>query len=176
MAAKLVELENRGLGSEQLSSYASKAMTTMGSEPEYLYFLPVILESQAMRSDWLVEVEVTGSKIGMLGNDSWSRVQQDAVKKHYEVLLYSVADRQVPHLVVDEVLCAIGRTGWPIDPYLDGLMQWPDAVGEFASCNLQRGPRLNNGFWDVGEAHDIVVAWLKSPAVKEIVDRYFRES
>ena len=70
----LLTRDLREIAPEELSTYASCALLTVGSVDDYLYYLPRILHLHAMDEFWWPDPEVTGSRIHDAEPHSWSAV------------------------------------------------------------------------------------------------------
>jgi len=156
---QLTSVSLRDVDPELLQIYAFKAITTVGTEGDYSYFLPRILELHATQWKWMIDLEVTGKKIAAAGASSWPARQQEAIVTYWLALVDDLR-----HNAIDEVLCAVGRSGIGLSEVLDLLDERPDLIEELemnsANTILRKG-RLANAFWDAGSAaHAQVLAWL----------------
>ncbi len=164
----------RALQADDLSSYASSALSTAGDVSDYLYFLPRILEISVSDDSWWPDIEVTGRVIGETDTNGWSKCHRDA--------LLGLLNSVIGHLIamknysqIDPWICAIARAGLDVRPFLELIETDAEAVFEYLTYNarkLDRG-KLSNEFWErPNKGHDIIVDWLRS----EKIMRIFREA
>lgn len=156
---------------EELGRYAAKAMTTVGSEGDYLYFLPRIMEVSIIDRRWWPDIEVTGKKIKSTNVPTWPSNRLDAL----DTLLDAVISRIISTpswWELDKWLCAIGQMGLNLDRWLKRVEAEPDAVLEYFQENelTIRNNKLSNAFWELpNEGHDTIVAWIKSVPIRKII-------
>ena len=68
------------LSAEELTTYASDALLTMGSEDDYQYFLPRIIELTIEDdAEWITSLEITAKKLQMAGFQQWDEKKQTAI-------------------------------------------------------------------------------------------------
>lgn len=173
---QLLALDRGVLAEDLLGNYASSALTTIGSVADYMFFLPSILELEATRPTWPIDVEITGGKFKLADAPNWPDHHRLAVQNFYLAWLESVATDDVDGFVFDSIMCAVGRTGFDMPVYLAAAEAWPEAIGEWHEINahhLLKKNKLSNAFWDEGESHDAVVEWFASPAIKTVTDEYY---
>ncbi len=162
----------RELTAGALSEYAGSVMLTMGSENDYLYFLPRILELSVEEGpDWFTSIEITGNKLQMAGFGRWSDERQTAIKNLW---LAFVRDRSSsnndPELVgflswdIGSWLAAATLIPIPASPLLQVLETSPDVIREIYNHNfttLFQG-RLDNAFLEEPNAGQAEIAfWLR---------------
>ena len=153
-----------------LSSYAADAFLTVGGVEDYLYFLPRILEISATEDGWWPDPEVTGRAILAANLDSWSASRLDALG---DFLGAVVADaiQSGEHRKLDGWMCAIGRMGLDVRPYLTRIAESPAAVLAYFEDNAAGLPegRLSNPFWELSNAgHDVIRDWFHSEAIRKV--------
>ena len=161
----------RKIQPDDLTSYASSALLTVGDVPDYLYFLPRILEISILENSWWPDIEVTAKAINSTRLESWPKHRRDALT----ALLMAVIDEIVDsdnHDRIDPWICAIASMGFDVHPYLARIEKSPAAVLEYfednAGCLKNKG-RLRNAFWELPNAgHDVIVQWFKSDAIRKI--------
>lgn len=160
----------REIPAEAISWYATKAMTTVGCETDYLYFFPRIMELSIFDVEWFPDIEITGGKIDITGYSQWPEKRRLALTRVFVAVIASLlADGEFIEL--DSWITAIALTGEDIQPYLAMLEQHPNAVLNYFEGNaatLSEG-RLSNAFWPASHPNqDAIVAWFRSPAVRKI--------
>ena len=75
---KLVNAIAREVSPEDLTSYASSAFLTAGDIPDYLYFLPRILEISVRDEWWWPDIEITGRALLETNIPTWPDRRQQA--------------------------------------------------------------------------------------------------
>ncbi|MGL6074017.1 MAG: hypothetical protein ACRC8S_07640 [Fimbriiglobus sp.] len=68
-------------------------------------------------------------------------------------------------------MCAIGRMGFDVMPYLRLIEKSPAVVLAYFEDNAETLPRkrLSNSFWELpSPAHDAIVNWFFSPEIAKI--------
>ncbi|NOT58905.1 MAG: hypothetical protein HOP19_01640 [Acidobacteria bacterium] len=161
----------RILSPEALSNYAASALLTVGSIPDYLYFLPRILEISAKEDNWWPAIQITARAISQTELTQWSPVQQAALKK----LLSAVIDWAIElsdDSKLDAWLCAAARMSFPLRPFLAQVAKSEPMILSYfernASC-LARN-KLGNSFWELpNEGHDEIVQWFKADPVRQLL-------
>jgi hypothetical protein len=161
----------RSISSDDLSAYASSAFNTVGDVPDYLYFLPRILEISATDNYWYPDVEITGRAICTTEPTSWSAIRYNALTKFLTSTVDAKIEEQDYHQL-DEWLCAIAKMELNLHSFLEQVENSPSAVlGYFdrnAEC-LSKG-KLCNSFWErPSEGHDIIIQWFKAEPVRKIL-------
>jgi hypothetical protein len=160
---------------DDLGRYAFSAITTVGSETDYLYFLPRIVEIAATAPSRGPDIPVTAGKIAATGFASWPPRRREA--------LLAVIDCTVEHLLataehdaLDDWLCACARLGIDLRPHLARIEARPDAVLACFTVHAQDigSGRLRRGYWEYGNAgHDQLLEWLRSPTVRRVAAEAF---
>ena len=177
LKSDLVTGDLQSVDIKALSIYSAKAITTIGSKEDYLYFLPAILAAEVTKSGFGIGFEVTGGKIGAADPASWDSHCREAVENYFAAVLEAVASGHLRRLLdISGVLCTIGRSGFKLGPYLEMLDQWPDAIGEFHEENagsLAAKQRLQNAFWE-RLSQDVVIEWLETPEIEAVLEDFYR--
>jgi len=163
----------RTLSSGDLGSYASSAFLTAGDVPDYLYFLPRILELSAASIHWWPSPEVTGGAISSTEPPSWPPKRLAALQDFLRCLIELFLERDDDAgYEIDSWICAIGKMGLDVRPYLLQLEKSPAQVLAFYEVNASQltQRRLSNEFWKPpNNGYDQVVHWFGSEAVGGIV-------
>lgn len=161
----------RRLSGEQLSSYASSAFLTVGDVADYMYFLPRILEISVMDECWWPDIEVTGRAIAATQPQSWPRPKLDALHVVLEAKISALLQTPDTGREIDGWMCAIGRAGLDVHPYLAQIEQSPAHVAAYYEVNGRRLPRkLDNEFWELPNAgHDAIAHWFGTEKVSDII-------
>jgi hypothetical protein len=160
----------RAITPKELASYASSAFLTVGEVADYLYFLPRILEITATDSSWWPDPEVTGRAIRTAHPDLRTEAQRSALHDYLEAVVSNIIHSGHYH-ELDGWICAIGRMGFDVRPYLEEIAKCPEAVLDFFETNAESLPRneLANAFWELPcSAHDAIVDWFFSSEIAKI--------
>jgi len=133
----------------ELSSYSSSVFLTVGSESDFRYFLPRILEITVTDAGWWPDPEVVGRSLASAGWQKWSVRERDAIvhlfETHFDELFAEPDGSEL-----DSCLCGFARSGLDISAYLDKIACSPPVVLAFYEWHADSiGDRaLGNGFWD----------------------------
>jgi hypothetical protein len=160
----------RSITPAELAPYASSAFLTVGEVADYLYFLPRILEITATEPSWWPDPEVTGRAIRTAEPGTWTADQRRALDEFLEAVI-GTAIKTGEYMTLDGWMCAIGRMGFDVRPYLDRIAKSPAAVLAYFEMNAESLPRnrLSNAFWELPcPAHNTIVGWFFSPEVTHI--------
>lgn len=180
MSEELTSTPLRQLTEEQLSLFSLKAMTTWGTEQDFKHFLPRLLELSyidPLEMNWL---EALFGKLKLAGWDRWPTRERQAIESYlshwWTATLAQPRQYQFDELA-GSVLCAIGRTGIKMQPFLDQWIQDDsqaalDRLCVFVHSNYdalrKSEPRLYSDF--ESPESEAAVAWLQSD-VKERLRR-----
>lgn len=162
----------RKLTPEELTSYASSAFLTAGDVPDYLYFLPRILEISVTIAYWWPDPEVTGRAINSTDPRLWCLKRLAAVEGFLHSLIGSLLERDDSGFDIDSWICAIGKMGLDVRRYLSQIEASPPHVLLYYEENANRltQRRLSNDFWEPpNDAYDQVVNWFGTKVVGDIV-------
>jgi hypothetical protein len=152
-------------------------LLTAGTERDFRYFFPRMLDIAIHEPDWWPDREVVLGKLSLAQWQAWPERQQAAVIRAAEAAFQ--ADLQDPSdgaWNIDAWLCGLALAGADVRPFL-AILSEPQNEGalfayyEHNSAPLQKG-KLENSFWsDHREAQAPIIAWLKSEPVQEAVAR-----
>jgi len=172
---RLLNKRLRDLTPEELSDYGSSVFWTMGSESDFRYFLPRMLEILVSQPDWWPSIEVVMKKLALAHWETWTDQERGSINclldSWFKARLDMGADAAEE---LDSLLCGIALSGAPIAQYLDRLMDKPSAlvaVYELNSNALLKNKKLANAFWSgEREASRPIVAFFQSPRVRSLLD------
>lgn len=161
----------RRISGEQLGSYAFSAFNTVGDVPDYLYFLPRVLEISVMDDGWWPDIEVTGRAVANTVPLSWPELRLNALRAVLEAQVSALLQTSDTGSEIDRWMCAIARMGLDVRPYLAQLEKSPEHVIAYYLQNGQRLPKkLDNNFWELPNAgHDAIVHWFGTEKVSDII-------
>jgi len=159
----------RELTGDELSSYASSALLTVG------YFLPRILETSILDDSWWPDIEVTARAVKDTQLSSWPAERKAALVRFLEAAIRHLIESKA-YYELDGWMCAVARIGFEVQPFLPIIESSEDAVLEFFNRNsgkLHEG-KLSNAFWELPNlGHDAIVAWLRSDKISGIAFRVY---
>ena len=167
------------LGADLLGKYAADVFFTVGSEADFKYFAPRILEL-AVHGEFLwPDPEVALAKLRLADWERWPEEERtsvlDLLRVKFRDLLDDPKSRDSD---VDQWICALGQCVSDLTVYLNQLFDpgRDEKLWEFIELNLSiftKG-KLSNGFWDSAPASEEQVReWLNQPAVRALLsDRY----
>lgn len=142
----------RELTGQQLWRYVSGAFLTVGSELDFRYLLPRILDISVYDRASAIDPEIVLGKLPLASWRSWSGAEQGAVEDFvdawFEYALASdsaEADFGWVDMQAESVLCGAARAGLPVKRWLLRL-QDPVAAPVFADLK-ERFPRHLSPFW-----------------------------
>jgi hypothetical protein len=173
---QLLEAPLDQVPSVPLSHYTFSAFLTAGSEADFRYFLPRILELTLLDKEWYADVEVVIPKLRLAHWETWPREEIAAVtgflEASFEVALQM---EDAPGEAVDSWLCGLALADVDLEPFQKRLVQ-PDArralreLYDWNSHKLLSQGKLTNPFW---HGHPVemgsVASWLRSPEVQSRV-------
>lgn len=154
----------RELSDAELDEYASDAMLTMGTEDDYTYFLPRILELTIEEGDnWLTAIEITCNKMQMVGFERWNEERQSAIQNLWLSYIREMASSEDQYFDIDSWLCAATLIPIPVAPLLQALETAPDVIREMRNINfmtMHQG-RLDNPFLEEpSDGQSEIAQWL----------------
>lgn len=159
-----------------LSHYASSALLTVGDVPDYLYFLPRILEISVTEDGWWPDPEVTGRAVAETQPSQWSFARRKALDELLTTVVNSLLEKPGTGRDIDSWICSISRMGLDAMPFLELISASPLHVVDFYEWNsesLAKG-RLTNAFWERSSpGHEIVLSWFQSPRVGSLISRFY---
>ena len=165
----------RDISADELGRYASNALTTVGTEDDLHYFIPRILEVCATESGWWPDPAIVLGKMQMAGWRNWPCEQTAAIRAFVWATFLRVLSQESCGSDVDDWICAAGRGGEDLSPYLAELERHPVMLVQFYEENsesLLKG-RLSNPFWEDAPAKQNVVDWFRAPKVVEIINKIY---
>ncbi|MFL6373167.1 MAG: hypothetical protein ACJ73D_00735, partial [Pyrinomonadaceae bacterium] len=125
------------LSAEELEKYAGAVFLTMGSEDDYAYFLPRILELSIEDSpNWGSCIEITGKKLRMAGFDRWSDEKRASITALWLSVIHDMATstRDAPDLIgfrasdIEGWLAAATLVPIPVSPLTNVLDGFPEII------------------------------------------------
>lgn len=177
--AALVQIPLRLLTENELDKYAHKALTTIGTEQNLMYFTPRILELHA-QDKLICSTEITFGKLSEcpFSPEQWDAVA-DFVSAWWVKLIKAEEDRTQ---MLNEVLAAAQRFGFKWDVF---LQIWDDSRSLNADFQLGRFVYYHAGYLDQARKFnaflneqaqpelDGLKSWLRREAVQERLERAF---
>ncbi len=155
---------------EDLRRYATKALTTWGTENDFKHFLPrlfeLVIEEEGIAYE--IDLAILFGKLKYAHWNTWPSQEHAAVRDYLEALWLFVLSVPMEAVTIDEYLCAIGQAEEELSHYLTVWqnLQSNTALNhlvEFveAQDSLHKG-RLMDAFWS-GRREQMaqVVEWLR---------------
>jgi|CXWL01.1.fsa_nt_gi hypothetical protein len=167
----------RELSSDELNEYSGDVMLTVGSEVDYQYFLPRILDlSIADDAEWLNSIEIAAKKMRMAGFDKWDERKQAAIKSLWlEVIRQHATSASDAEMLgwaawdISSWLAGATLIPIPTSPLLAELNSSPEVIRELYNLNFEtlfKG-QLKNPFLDQPcEGQAEIAAWLRDRVEK----------
>jgi hypothetical protein len=162
----------RELSPDDLTHYAASAFLTVGAVEDYLYFLPRILEILVSERFWWPHPEVVTRAVNNAGFHSWPDHRQNALKRYFDEVIEELLGRKGSGSDLDSWVCALGKLGFELAPFLVRISANSQRLVEFYEINSQPlvDGRLANGFWDdIPERQKEVIEWLQSADTQRLI-------
>lgn len=178
--AALLALDRRTATGSQLSTYAWNALSTVGSEADFRYYLPRILELAVAEDFSWPDPEVICGKLQDGAWRAWPPVEVSAIEQFVAAMFASFGAIEHSEFTIDDWLCGLGRFVVPLVPRLSPLLlENPAAMRNLISITavnskaLPEG-KLQNAFWEKDHPNYApLVEFLRSPEVEAAVLRAY---
>jgi hypothetical protein len=162
----------RSLTPDDLSNYAQSIFLTVGSESDFKYFLPRILEILVTENGWWPSPEVVGRSIAYSDWSRFSAAQQNAILLFLREVLLSLIEAR-NGWGIDEWICGIAWSGQDLQPFLNLIEQNPKGLLAFYEENsesLNKGG-MHNSFWgDDPKKEKLLLDWFQSDRIKNLIN------
>jgi hypothetical protein len=171
----LISKPLRSLAPDELSHYASSAFLTAGSEADFKYFLPRILEILVIEDGWWPSPEVVGRAITNAGWNHFSASQKISLLSFFNEVLINLIENK-NGWAIDEWICGIARGVPDLQPYLNLIEKNPSALIAFYEENSEtlNKERLKNSFWDKESPNEkILLGWFQSERIKNLINETY---
>jgi hypothetical protein len=179
-AQVLLNTPLRELSSDQLSSYGSSVLLTVGGVEDFRYFFPRLLDISIHESGWWPDREIVVSKLRLGEWQTWEDGQREAVIG----VIREAFRNELPQAAadagnIDAWLCGLALADADVTPFLAMLAEPENEEALFEyyllnSAKITKG-KLQNAFWGGNrDAQRPIVAWLTSGPIQEIVERIQR--
>lgn len=165
----------REISPDLMARYAFSAFKTIGSEADYLYLLPRILEISCTVRDWWPEVEITGQAMAETKPHGWRRDRRLALENLLAAKISQClaqpddeADWNADEL--SAWLCAADHMGLDLVPLLSLIENSPAAMVALYSHHAEKlaKGRLDNAFWETSlPGYSVMRAWFFAPPVRQ---------
>ncbi|MEI7668954.1 MAG: hypothetical protein WCJ33_02600 [Pseudomonadota bacterium] len=172
----MLETPLRNLTAQQLESYAGLVFLTSGSEEDFRYFTPRILDI-GIQDKFSLCFEQIGKALARGNWLSWEEPLRASIINLFSVV-WEIAIKSDDGWRLDTLICSFALTGLDLKPFLARLesKEFENALIGFYEQNSQQLLRgiLRNPFWeDHKEEADPVIEWFGSPKVLEIINRHY---
>jgi hypothetical protein len=165
----------RALTADELSNYGANVFLTVGSLPDFKYFLPRMMELTVNDEFSWPNPQVILGKLTLAEWYDWPENERAPVlsllKEKFACLLQ---DTNAEGQDIDPWICALGRCVPDITSYLEPLLHQDHeskllGIIEWNQSLFDKG-KLHNPFWsDAPDNERRVVAWLTQPRVKQLL-------
>ncbi len=164
----------RSLTPDQLSGYASSVFLTAGSQADFRYFLPRMLDISLDDPSWWPDRECLLGKLTIANWKTWSSDQRQSLIHLFDAAFNEALLHEDAGWEIDSWICALSMAGLDVVPYLEKLKApaAEKALLQFFEVNAGSLPkgRLTNAFWEDEKANPApVIAWLNSRDVQATV-------
>jgi hypothetical protein len=163
----------REITPEELSKHAESIRLTVGSEQDFIYFLPRILEICVLDPHWWPSPEVILEGMAHAKFQTWPAQRRKAVLRYFDVVLTDLFDAEEDNgHEIDQWTCALGRVFRNVKPYLDRIRAHPQKLIQYYECNSKAllSNNLSSAFWDdAPDTKQEVIDWFKSPDIKDLI-------
>lgn len=168
----LLRTPRERLGPDELTHYATSALSTVGSPGDFRYFAPRILQLVLTGELTVPDLEVVGLKLARAGWYDWP--EAGYLRRLLDALWSDALHNAEEWWDAESVLCALAaadpdRTG-------DRLAEWarlatPTAVERLHELALAGGLEPSNAFWDKqSSAYRALAEWLHGPDLQLAVE------
>jgi hypothetical protein len=169
----LISKTLRTLTPDELAHYAESVFLTIGSEDDFKYFLPRILEILATEDGWWPSPEVVGRAIANVGWNHFTAAQQNSLHLFFNEALANLICDELDGWEIDKWVCGIGRSMPDLQPYLNLIEKNPPALIAFYERNseaLNKG-YLGNCFWKNEDPNEKpLLDWFQSDRIKNLIN------
>ena len=167
---QLLSTPLRTISADDLASYASSALLTVGDISDYLFFLPRIMEISILNESWWPDIEVTARAIHSTRIHAWPSRRREALTSILNAVMQNIIVSKA-YWTIDSWICAIARMELNVQQYLAMIETDSAAVLHYFEDNAEdlKNGKLSNAFWELPNVgHDVVVQWFKSDAIRAI--------
>ena len=160
----------RELTAEDLTRYATKALTTWGTENDFKHFLPRLFELVTEKDGIAYEIDlaILFGKLDYAAWNTWDKRERTAVRRYLKALWVFVLSVPTEAVTIEEYLCALSQAeedlSWYLDTWqslqsdtaLNHLVEFVEAQG-----SLAKG-KLTDAFWGGRRGQILqIIGWLK---------------
>jgi hypothetical protein len=166
------------LTADNLSEYVADVFLTVGSMPDFKYFLPRILELSVKEEFLWPDPEVALGKLALAGWSTWPEDERSAVLDVLQHKFETLLDGNDGRSDIDKWICALGRCVEDMLRFLDQMLEANrhEQLFRFIECNgsIFTKHKLDNPFWqDARDNERVVLEWLNQPRVRSLLsERY----
>ena len=143
----------REITGQQIWRYVSGAFLTIGSENDFRYLLPRILEISVIDPGNANDPEIVIGKLGLAGWREWTATEQRTIEKFLDAWFYASLGNDLDNAKhgwtsweTESVLCGSARAGLALKRWT-GALREPSSAPVLADLNL-RFPKDLSGFWN----------------------------
>lgn len=133
VARSLQSVSLRSASVEDLAFYAFKAFTTMGDIEEFNYFLPRLLEAEALDAKWHEHDTNLFEKMNEHGWRQWNSTEQAAIEEYFRALWRLWSETLSCPFAGDELISEMNYIGIDFVPL---LRAWRPLASPATRCQL----------------------------------------
>lgn len=175
---ELLKTPLRQLTPSQLYEYAFRVLYTAGSEADFRYFLPRILEIACREPDRLPDLETVLRKLDLAGWMQWDASEIAALRSLFEAAFEQALVANDDGWAIDSWICGLALAGFDIVPLLQKLEdpEHAEALISYYERNSQglQKEKLGNSFWNDDKAKaQPVIDWFRSVPVQTIIHTHY---
>jgi hypothetical protein len=162
----------RSLTNDDLSKFATCVLLTVGTEDDFRYFLPRILELLILDEFSWPDPEVLLARLPDADWSNWDKEERTVLTDLFSAIIISLANSsENPTWDIDDWICGIARCVDDILPYLEPLLELSacEQLVEFYRYNeeeLKEGGLFNSFCNDVPENKRKFIAWWQTEQVQ----------
>jgi hypothetical protein len=181
----LLRKDLREITADEIWQYAHSVMLTLGSEEDFLYYCPRLLElltplDSEMSEFGLPDEPIVLGKLRLAGWQAWPANKRAAVMEWAEAIFAAMGE-VVFVLGVDSWICGMAQflddVVSRLDPLLRGTPAGDANLVNFYESNserLMKTGKVSGAFWEESNPNFApVAAWLQSEPVKKRLDAIY---
>ncbi|MBN1500491.1 MAG: hypothetical protein JW982_10055 [Spirochaetes bacterium] len=168
----LLNKQLREITPDEMSGYASSVFLTAGSENDFRYFLPRILDILINNSGWWPDPEIIGRAMQSYGWNRFTENEQSAISNFFDsVLITDINSPDSDGDFINTWLCTVSYFYPDWDKYLEIITKKPKALVSLYEChsNTLMRNKLSDGFWNDSPKDQEFINWINSDKIKSLI-------
>lgn len=177
----LLNKQLREITTFDLEDYTRRVLYTAGSEEDFLYFLPRILEltTNDTNSYW-IDREIIFKKIQIVDWHNWPATKKNAFQNYLDAIISSFSTEKFEGYDIDSWICALSQCTDHIVHKLDVLFKNTKIAKhnlinfyEWQHESVIKG-KLSSSFWEKSNSnYKEILSWLQSEKVTDYVNEIY---